>query len=81
MPLKDMLQCRLCKKGLTTAFELRNYFKGKGKISIELSVQGYLQQRKRLNPERFPYLNGKYLMDFYCSDEVRLWNRIFIDCN
>ena len=36
---------------------------------MQLSVQGYLQQRKRLNPEIFPYLNRKYLMDFYRSDE------------
>jgi len=40
---------------------------------MQLSVQGYLQQRKRLNPEIFPYLNRKYLMDFYRSDEPRLW--------
>lgn len=40
---------------------------------MQLSVQGYLQQRKRLNPEIFPYLNCKYLMDFYRSDEPRLW--------
>ncbi len=39
-----------------------------------MSVQGYLQQRKRLNPEIFSYLNRKYLMDFYRSGEVRLWN-------
>ena len=32
---------------------------------MQLSVQGYLQQRKRLNPEFFPYLNRKYLMDFF----------------
>ncbi len=74
MPLKDMLLCCLSKKGLTTAFELRNYFKDKGELSMPLSVQGYLQQRKRLNPEIFPYLNRKYLMDFYRSDEPRLWN-------
>ena len=69
MPLKDMLLCCLSKKGLTTTFELRNYFKEKGDLSMQLSVQGYLQQRKRLNPEIFPYLNRKYLMDFYRSDE------------
>lgn len=73
MPLKDMLLCCLSKKGLTTTFELRNYFKEKGDLSMQLSVQGYLQQRKRLNPEIFPYLNCKYLMDFYRSDEPRLW--------
>lgn len=74
MPLKDMLLCCLSKKGLTTTFELRNYFKDKGNMSMQLSVQGYLQQRKRLNPEIFPYLNRKYLMDFYHSNEPRLWN-------
>lgn len=40
---------------------------------MQLSVQGYLQQRKRLNPKIFSYLNCKYLMDFYDSDEPRLW--------
>lgn len=74
MPLKDMLLCCLSKKGLTTAFELRNYFKEKGDFSMQLSIQGYLQQRKRLNPEIFPYLNHNYLMDFYHSDEPKLWN-------
>ena len=42
------------KKGLTTTFELRNYFKEKGDLSMQLFVQGYLQQRKRLNPKFFP---------------------------
>ena len=74
MPLKDMLLCCLSKKGLTTTFELRNYFKEKGDSLMRLSVQGYLQQRKRLNPEIFPYLNRNYLMDFYHSDEPKLWN-------
>ena len=32
MPLKDMLLCCLSKKGLTTIFELRNYFKQKGQV-------------------------------------------------
>lgn len=73
MPLKDMLLCCLSKKGLTTAFELRNFFKDKGELPMALSVQGYLQQRKRLNPEIFPYLNRRYLMDFYHSEEPKLW--------
>lgn len=54
MPLKDMVLCCLSKKGLTTSFELRNYFKQKEAWPMQLSVQGYLQQRKRLNPEVFP---------------------------
>ena len=41
---------------------------------MQLSVQGYLQQRKRLDPEVFSYLNSEYLKDFYSSDEVELWN-------
>ncbi len=39
---------------------------------MQLSIQGYLQKRKLLNAEIFPYLNRKYLMDFYHSDEPRL---------
>lgn len=74
MPLKDMLLCCLSKKGLTTVFELRNYFKQKEEKEMPLSVQGYLQQRKRLNPEVFSYLNREYLVDFYHSKEVKLWN-------
>ena len=70
MPLKDMLLCCLSKKGLTTIFELRNYFKQKEVWPMQLSVQGYLQQRKRLDPEVFSYLNSEYLKDFYSSDEV-----------
>ena len=73
MPLKDMLLCCLSKKGLTTIFELRNYFKQKEVWPMQLSVQGYLQQRKRLDPEVFSYLNSEYLKDFYSSDEVELW--------
>ena len=42
------------KKGAYHDIELRNYFKEKGDLSMQLSVQGYLQQRKRLNPEIFP---------------------------
>lgn len=67
MPPKDMLSF---KKGLTITLELRNYFKEKGEMSMQLFVQSYLQQRKRLNPEIFSYLNHKYLID---SDEARLW--------
>lgn len=74
MPLKDMLLCCLSKKGLTTVFELRNYFKEKEEKTMSLSVQGYLQQRKRLNPEVFSYLNREYLFDFYHSEEPKLWN-------
>lgn len=74
MPLKDILLCCLSKKGLTTALELRNYFKQKDDSSMKMSKQGYLQQRKRLNPDVFSYLNDEYLVDFYHSSEPKLWN-------
>ena len=41
---------------------------------MKMSKQGYLQQRKRLNPEVFSYLNDEYMADFYHSSEPRLWN-------
>ncbi len=41
---------------------------------MQLSVQGYLQQKRRLNPEVFSYLNSEYLKDFYRSDKVELWH-------
>ena len=39
-----------------------------------LKRKGYLQQRKRLNPGVFSYLNQEYLYDFYHSKEPKLWN-------
>lgn len=74
MPLKDILLCCLSKKGLTTTLELRNYFKQKEDPSMKMSKQGYLQQRRRLNPEVFSYLNDEYLAVFYHSSEPKLWN-------
>ncbi len=49
----------------------KNTFSGKRKL--QLSIQGYLQQRKRLNPEIFPYPDRNCPMDFYHSDEPELW--------
>ena len=74
MPLKDILSCCLAKKGLTTVFELRNYFQQKDGLPMHISKQAYLQQRKRLNPKVFSHLNDEYLMDFYDSSEPELWN-------
>lgn len=61
MPLKDILTSSLSKKGLTSVMELRNYFREKGN-EMEITKQGYLQQRKRLNPEVFTYLNDEYFI-------------------
>lgn len=74
MPLKDILLCCLVKKGLTTVFELRNHFQQKETPFIKMTKQGYLQQRKRLNPQVFLHLNNQYLLDFYHSSEPHLWN-------
>ena len=59
MPLKDILLCCLSKKGLTTTLELRNYFIQKDVPSMKMSKQWFLQQRKRLNPEK-GHRPGKY---------------------
>lgn len=74
MSLKDILLCCLSKKGLTTTLELKNYFKQKDVSFTRISKQGYLQQRRRLNPKVFSYLNDEYLTDFYHSCEPKLWN-------
>ena len=62
------------KKGLTTTMELYHYYRKREGTSMNISKQGYLQQRKKLNPNVFPYLNQKYLTDFYNSNEPVLWN-------
>lgn len=41
---------------------------------MKILKQGYLQQRKYLNPEVFFYLHDEYLTDFYNSSELKLWN-------
>jgi len=73
MPLKDVILSVLSKKGLTTAIELREYFKDKCE-QTSITVQGYLEQRKKLNYEVFKYLNGEYLRDYYTLKEPKLWN-------
>lgn len=73
MPLKDILTSSLSKKGLTNVMELRNYFREKGS-KVEITKQGYLQQRKKLNPDVFTYLNDEYVKDFYQAGEAELWN-------
>jgi hypothetical protein len=74
MPLNDIVLSALSQKGLTTAMELRHYFKQKDRDPMSISKQGYLQQRKKLNPVVFAYLNREYLIDFYTSPEPVLWH-------
>ncbi|WP_010075374.1 hypothetical protein [Clostridium cellulovorans] len=49
MPLEEIILCTLSKKGLTTEMELHKYFIEKGATSMNISKQGFLQQRKKLN--------------------------------
>ena len=74
MGLAELLQCSLVRRGLTTEMELWHYFHHKQEKGMRLSKQGYLQQRKRLNPEVFHYLNQEYLSTFYQEDKPITWN-------
>ena len=74
MGLAELLQCSLVRRGLTTEMELWHYFHNKRVKGMRLSKQGYLQQRKRLNPEVFRYLNQEYLSAFYQEDNPNTWN-------
>ncbi|MDR2071467.1 MAG: hypothetical protein LBP81_08665, partial [Treponema sp.] len=47
MPLPDIIQCTLGKKGLTTVMEVRQYFQDAGKEEQTVSKQDYLQQRRK----------------------------------
>jgi len=78
MPLDDIVLSSLAHKGLSTAMELRCYFSQKGCDPMTISKQGYLKQRRMLNPEVFAYLNREYLVDFYTSKEPLLWNGLFV---
>lgn len=78
MPLDDIIMCTLSKKGLTTEMELHKYFIEKGATSMNISKQGFLQQRKKLNYEAFSLLNKVYLKDFYSSDKPILWNNYMV---
>jgi len=78
MPLTDIILCTLSKKGLTTSMELHQYFTQKGEYEMNISKQGYLQQRKKLNYEVFTFLNRQYLQDFYSSNEPVLWNNYLV---
>lgn len=74
MPLEDILLCCLAKKGLTAVMGLLSYARRKGAAQMAISKQGYLKQRKNLNPEVFTCLNHCYLEDFYSSGETGTWN-------
>ena len=66
-----MLLCCSSKRGFTTTFELRNYFKEKRDLSTVISTRDIYNREKTSKLEIFPSLNRKYLMDFYRSDETQ----------
>lgn len=78
MPLEDIILCTLAKKGLTTEMELHKYFIEKGVPSMNISKQGFLQQRRKLNYEAFSFINKEYLKSFYSSDEPIFWNNYMV---
>ena len=73
MPLHDILICTLAKKGLSTAMEIRHYFKTAEKMEMAVSKQNYFKQRQNLNPEVFRILNRNYLERFYSVQEAKGW--------
>jgi len=73
MPLHDILTFILAKKGLSSVMEIRKFFEAAGKIGQSVSKQGYLKQRKKLNPEVFKLLNRDYLKQFYGGQEAKGW--------
>lgn len=70
MLLEDIILCTLSKNGLTTTIEIHKYFIPKGAKTINISKQGYLQQRKKLNYKVFSFFYQEYLHDFYYSNEL-----------
>ena len=48
---------------------------------MKISQQGYLQQRKRLNPDIFSTSNDEYLIDFYESSEAGLCSKFRLASN
>lgn len=74
MPLSDILLCSLNKQGLNTDFELRKYLIfQKGLDAVNITNEGHLKQRRKLNPEVFKFLNSNYLSNFYnfCKNELK----------
>ena len=69
MPLEDLINSMLCRKGLTLKLELRNYMK----IShpgTEISKPGYLKQRMKFNPGAIKYLYQYHNKNFYSDPEI-----------
>lgn len=64
MPLSDLLQTMINRKGLSLTLELRNYMKITHP-GESISKPGYLKQRMKLNPEAFQDLYHFHNCNFY----------------
>lgn len=73
MPLSDLLAYTLSKQGLTTELKLQKYYQSRRRTEKRVSKQGYLQLRKRLNPEVFRYMNQECLCGFYGGAAPKTW--------
>lgn len=69
MPLEDLVNSMLCRKGLTLKLELRNYMKT-AHPGTEISKPGYLKQRMKLDPEAIRYFYQYHLKNFYQDPEI-----------
>ena len=69
MPLEDLIQSMLCRKGVTLKLELRNYMKITHP-GTEISKPGYLKQRMKLDPEAIRYFYQYHLKNFYQDPEI-----------
>lgn len=79
MGFKKLINYILNKKGLSTNMEINNFY---NKINEDntISNQSLLDQRLKLNPEVFIYLNNNYLKLFYNEhkDEVKTYKNYIL---
>lgn len=73
LPLQDVLQSIINRKGLTLTLELRNYMKI-AHPGEKISKPGYLKQRMKLNPEAFTHLYRFHNKNFYADGGYKTYN-------
>ena len=77
LPLQDVLQSIINRRGLTLTLELRNYMKI-AHPGEKISKPGYLKQRMKLNPEAFSYLYHFHNKNFYADGGYKTYNGYLI---
>lgn len=73
MPLEDLLQTMINRKGLTLTLEIRNYMNA-AHPGEQISKPGYLKQRMKLNPDAFLELYRYHNKNFYADSDYRTYN-------